>query len=162
MSITEEVLETTILGRAINEASDKTIRAILKSVCAKSDEARREAESQLLVMPTDAKEGPLGKKSPVPRYAFCVGCAKEFDVMANTKTSCRYHPERSEPTGEDLYIDNYEEFDVDTDDMREEFPECFTFQYCDGNLEDNPDGCVIDFHKEQYTGTKSSKRARAF
>ena len=46
--------------------------------------------------------------------------------------------------------------------MREDFPECFTFACCDGNLKDNPDGCVSDFHREQYPDAKPSKRSRAF
>ena len=88
---TEEMLETTSLGRAINESSDKRVRAVLKSICAKNDEARKEAESQLLTT-TDTKEGPNNTKSLVPRYTFCVNCEKEFDVTANTEKSCQYHP----------------------------------------------------------------------
>ncbi|CAG8886911.1 unnamed protein product [Penicillium egyptiacum] len=162
MPITEEMPEATTLGRAINDASDKTLRAVFKSICAKNDEARKEAESQLLVTATDTEESSdNNKKRQVPRYTFCVNCEKEFDVTTNTEENCRYHPASSEPTGEDLYIDNYDEFEVDTDEMREEFPECFTFACCDGNLKDNPYGCVSDFHREQYPDQKASKRSRA-
>ncbi|CAG7947167.1 unnamed protein product [Penicillium nalgiovense] len=164
MPITEVVLEATALGRAINDASDKTLRAVLKSICAKHDQARKEAESQLLMTATDTdtEESSDNNKRQVPRYAFCINCEKEFDVMTNTEEICRYHPKPSEPTGEDLYVDNYDEFEVDTDEMREDFPECFTFACCDGNLKDNPDGCVSDFHREQYPDAKPSKRSRAF
>ena len=69
--------------------------------------------------------------------------------------------EEDEPTGEYLYVDNYNEFEVDTDGMREDFPECFTFACCDGNLKDNPHGCVTDFHRERYLDEQASKRVRA-
>lgn len=95
MPITEEVLEATVLGRAINDASDQTLRAVLKSICAKNDEARKEAESQLLVTATDTDtdtEESSHNKRAVPRYAFCVNCEKEFDVTTNTEKACRYHP----------------------------------------------------------------------
>lgn len=96
MPITEEVLEATVLGRAINDASDQTLRAVLKSICAKNDEARKEAESQLLVTATDTdtdtEESSHNNKRAVPRYAFCLNCEKEFDVTTNTEKACRYHP----------------------------------------------------------------------
>lgn len=92
MPITEEVLEATTLGRAINNASDQRLRMVLKSICAKNDQARKEAESQFLVMATDTEEGSDSNKSAVPRHAFCVNCEKEFDVTTNMEKSCRYHP----------------------------------------------------------------------
>ncbi|KAJ5759004.1 hypothetical protein N7520_006160 [Penicillium odoratum] len=159
MPITEEVLEATTLGRAINKASDKTVRAVLNSICAKNDEARKEAESQLLVF-TDSEEGSVNVKISVPRYALCFNCGEKFDVTANTNKSCQYHTEKSEPTGEDLYVDNYGEFDVE--EMRDDWPECFTFACCDGNLRDNPDGCVFNFHQEPHANSKPSKRARVY
>lgn len=66
-----------------------------------------------------------------------------------------------EPTGEELWEDNYDEFEVDTEEAREELPHCFTFGCCHGNLEDNPEGCVIDFHEEPHSNKKPAKRARA-
>ncbi|KAJ5420697.1 hypothetical protein N7465_003216 [Penicillium sp. CMV-2018d] len=161
MPITEEVLEATTLGRAINNASDQRLRMVLKSICAKNDQARKEAESQFLVMATNTEESSDGDKRAVPRHAFCVNCKKEFDVTTNMEKSCRYHPEEDEPTGEDLYVDNWDEFEVDTDEMRKDFPHCFTFMCCNENLEDNPHGCVTDFHREQYPEEKPSKRSRA-
>ncbi|KAJ5158582.1 uncharacterized protein N7500_008233 [Penicillium coprophilum] len=161
MPAKDEVPETSILDRAINDASDETLRVVLKSICAKNAEARKEAEIQLLVMAPDSKENSASNKRLVARYASCVNCEKEFDVTTNTEKACRYHPKKNEPTGEDLYVDNWDEFDVDTDEMREEFPECFTFGCCDGNLRDNPHGCVTDFHQEQCPDGEPLKRPRA-
>ena len=94
MPIAEEVLEATTLGRAINDASNKTLRAVLKSICAKNDQACKEAESQLVVTDTDTntEESSGNNKRQVPRYAFCANCEKELDVTTNTKEICRYHP----------------------------------------------------------------------
>ncbi|CAI7668054.1 unnamed protein product [Penicillium discolor] len=83
------------------------------------------------------------------------------DVTTNTETRCRYNPEGNEPTGEDLFVDNWDEFEVDTDEMREDFPHCFTFMCCNETLEENPHGCVTDFHREQHPEEKPLKRPRA-
>lgn len=32
-----------------------------------------------------------GSKRSRPRYALCINCEREFDVVANTKKSCQYH-----------------------------------------------------------------------
>ncbi|KXG48848.1 uncharacterized protein PGRI_027180 [Penicillium griseofulvum] len=159
MTVTEEVPEATALDCAINDASDQTVRAVLKTICAKNDEARKEAESQLLVIATDTKENSDNSKRLVSRYTFCINCEKEFDVTTNTEKACRYHPKENEPTGEELYVDNWE-FEVDNDEMREDFPHCFTFKCCGETLKDNPHGCETDFHREQYPDGKPSKRSR--
>jgi hypothetical protein len=92
MTVTEEVPKATALDCAINDAPDQTVRAVLKSICAKNDEARKEAESQLLEIATDTKENHDNNKRLVPRYAFCINCEKEFDVTTNTEKACQYHP----------------------------------------------------------------------
>lgn len=89
---TKDVSKDTPLDRAIAQSSDSVIRAALKSVCAQNEEARKIIESQLLVTPTDAPKGTNLSKTPVPRYAMCAFCEKEFDVTLNTEKSCQYHP----------------------------------------------------------------------
>jgi hypothetical protein len=32
-----------------------------------------------------------GSKRSRPRYALCINCEREFDVVANTRKSCQYH-----------------------------------------------------------------------
>ncbi|KAJ5780614.1 hypothetical protein N7457_005774 [Penicillium paradoxum] len=138
MPIIEEGPEATTLDHAINEVSDKTVRMVLKSICEKNEEARKEAERLLLVTPTDSE-------------GACQHCIQRG----------QYH-EECEPTGEALWVDNDGDlYDVDTDEMRRDFPECFTFECCDGNLRDTPHGCVTDFHQERPVDNNPSKRARA-
>ncbi|KAJ5345196.1 hypothetical protein N7452_003200 [Penicillium brevicompactum] len=156
---TKHVSKDTPLDRAIAQSSDSVIRATLKSVCAQNEEARKIIESQLLVMSTDAPKGSNLPKTPVPRYAICVSCEKEFDVTLNTEKSCQYHPAEPEGTGSDIEVDNYGEFELEPEDLQEDFPECFTFECCGGNMRDDPDGCVVDFHREEVSN-KPTKRAR--
>jgi hypothetical protein len=103
MPTAEEALESTPLGRTINDVSDKRIRAVLKSICAQNDEARKEAESQLLVAATysdKSSESSESNKRQRSRFAFCENCEKEFDVTTNTEESCRYHPGMTAQSGD--------------------------------------------------------------
>lgn len=104
----------TPLDLAIDTVSDKTLRAVFKSICDKHTEAREDAMKQLLVDGTEAKkesgsddetnaesqgqdqdqDGSIKsseKKRPVPRYAHCQNCKSEFDVTQNSEKSCVYH-----------------------------------------------------------------------
>jgi hypothetical protein len=91
--------EETPLDRAINSASESTLRAVIRAVCAKHDEARKEAESRLLAkridVTTDFKTGDSKIVPHFPRHGFRSACKKEFDVTTNTKQNCQYHPSRS-------------------------------------------------------------------
>jgi hypothetical protein len=65
---------------------------------------------------------------------------------------------------EELYIDNPfagDESAIDNDDNRKEFPECFVFECCNGNLRDHP-GCEFDFHEERSLDDGPSKKARLY
>lgn len=109
-------IEMTPLDLAIDTVSDKTLRAVFKSICEKHAEAREDAMKQLLVDDTEAQKVPSddenpdseskgqgqgqtrevsakssAKKRPVPRFAYCQNCEKEFDVTQNTATSCVFH-----------------------------------------------------------------------
>lgn len=59
-----------------------------------------------------------------------------------------------------MYVDNYDEFEVDTEEMRGDFPEHFEFQCCNDTLKDNPDGCVISFHVEVIKGSDKAGSGR--
>ncbi|OQD78377.1 hypothetical protein PENDEC_c001G03943 [Penicillium decumbens] len=117
MVSTTETPEPTPLDRAINTASENTLRAVLRSIGAKHEGSRKEAENQLFVKIAKNAEvkgdSETSDEEFVPRYAFCKACEKEFDITTNTEKSCRYHPSPAEPTGEELWEDNYGEFEVD-------------------------------------------------
>ena len=96
-----------ILDHTIDTISAIKLRQIFKSICKTCPEAKKHVEELLLADKKDAKPGPsigeeekenkdaLAKddnvKQPVPRFAFCANCEKEFDVTTNTSTSCLYH-----------------------------------------------------------------------
>ncbi|KAJ5917667.1 hypothetical protein N7466_011221 [Penicillium verhagenii] len=101
-----------------------------------------------------------------PRYAECEVCNKQFDVLLNSETACRYH--EKEACVEDdspLFWDNdfFGPMEAETDPhIREEYPEYFKFECCGGNLMDNPDGCKTGWHKEasSYLVAMSAKKRR--
>lgn len=113
MPIAVKELEETPLGNTLNGLSEKTLREVFKSVCAKSDAARKEAESQLLLASSadstatqaagTEKSSDAGKTT-VPRYALCGNCKEDFDVTANTDKTCRYHPSMSKTSYGLLYM----------------------------------------------------------
>lgn len=103
----EKAEKVELLDHTIDTISAVKLREIFKSICKTCPEAKKHAEELLLAEKKDAKHGPSidedekenkdapakgsGVKQPVPRYAFCVTCEKEFDVTTNTSTSCLYH-----------------------------------------------------------------------
>ncbi|KAL4936588.1 hypothetical protein BDV06DRAFT_227766 [Aspergillus oleicola] len=183
-----------VLADTIDRVSEKTLRDVFKSICAKSLETRQEAASKLLVDGSQKRKrrsssetgspvfGP-GPKDPkmaaqalqaasvlntaqattqVARYAFCSNCEKEYDVTTNSSTSCVYHPEKHEPVGEELWVDN--DFNSPDDSMSEfedDFPHCFEFPCCRETLKSNPTGCETDWHMER-PAAPPTKRFRAW
>jgi hypothetical protein len=103
-----------LLDHTIDTISVVKLRQIFKTICKVCPEAKKHAEELLLADTKDAKPGPrvnedgqedkdaLAKeestKRPVPRYAFCGNCEKEFDVTTNTSTSCLYHTSKISTT----------------------------------------------------------------
>ncbi|KAL2846149.1 hypothetical protein BJY01DRAFT_213508 [Aspergillus pseudoustus] len=103
---------------------------------------------------------PSHLKRQISRYARCENCGKEFDVTTNTSKSCTYHPKDCEPT-EEMYVDMYDgdDFEVDSPEMREDFPEHFMFWCCQSTLKDNPEGCKIGWHVAVTESPKKKKRS---
>lgn len=103
----EKAEKVELLDHTIDTISAVKLRQIFKSICKTCPEANKHAEELLLANKEDVKHGPSinedekenkdapakdeGVKKPVPRYAFCANCEKEFDVTTNTGTSCLYH-----------------------------------------------------------------------
>ncbi|KAJ9205249.1 hypothetical protein C8Q69DRAFT_113590 [Paecilomyces variotii] len=81
------------------------------------------------------------------RYVRCENCEQQFDIVTNTATSCRYHPEYSEPDY-DLFVDHDEDCHgtIDSSEMREQFPEKFIYPCCDRTGVEEP--CTVDWHRE--------------
>ena len=95
------------IDHTIDTLSVIKLREVFKTICKTCPEAKKRAEELLFAEKQDAKPGPPASKDgqeatdastkdesakqPVPRYAFCENCEKEFDVATNTSTSCQYH-----------------------------------------------------------------------
>ncbi|KAJ6013541.1 hypothetical protein N7540_008132 [Penicillium herquei] len=165
------MIDNSPLFTAIDSAPEKVLRALCKSMCKDVPEARMQAEKQLLVekittlsdnddesgseKPSISKANNSNMKSVVPRYAFCQNCEKDFETDKNSSTACRYHPE-------EMYVDVYEEdFEIDSEEMREDHPEHFEFLCCGDTLKDNPHGCKVGSHVDASAqNNKTAKRAR--
>ncbi|KAJ5988154.1 hypothetical protein N7481_003364 [Penicillium waksmanii] len=98
---------------------------------------------------------PGSLKRTRPRFAVCVNCEKEFDVAENTSESCTYHPGNSKPD-EDFFADHDEDCHgiIDTDEMREEYPDGYIYECCKRNGEEEP--CIKDWHEP--TDPEAAKR----
>ncbi|OJJ50605.1 hypothetical protein ASPZODRAFT_126497 [Penicilliopsis zonata CBS 506.65] len=96
----------------------------------------------------------MGSKRLRPRYGICENCDEEFDLTTNSKRSCRYHPEYSEPDY-DYFVDHDEAIHgiIDSPDMREEYPEGYIYPCCNRRGDEEP--CTRDWHIDA-----SSKRCR--
>lgn len=101
------------LSQAIDNASETTIRAVLKAMCQSSEECSKHAASYLLVPSTQQapslkrktvidprtadQDEPADKKPKTagdalePRYEKCTTCKASFDVTTNTDTACKVH-----------------------------------------------------------------------
>lgn len=100
-------IEADLIDHTIDTLSLIKLREIFKTICKTCPEAKKRAEELLFVEKQDTMSGPPtsedgqeatdastkdeSAKQPVPRYAFCENCEKEFDVTTNTSTSCQYH-----------------------------------------------------------------------
>ncbi|KAJ5097231.1 hypothetical protein N7456_007952 [Penicillium angulare] len=120
----------------------------------------REHEMRAPYNPEVPLEGITGKRA-VSRYALCENCEKEYDVTTNSSTACRYHPEEPQVDDESSLFDDddYPELTEQDESLREEWPQYFLFGCCDGNLRDNPEGCIVDWHVSP-SAIPSAKRAR--
>ncbi|KAJ9302646.1 hypothetical protein DTO271G3_20 [Paecilomyces variotii] len=81
------------------------------------------------------------------RYVRCKNCEQQFDIVTNSATSCRYHPEFSEPDY-DLFVDHDEDCHgtIDSSEMREAFPEKYIYPCRDRTGVEEP--CTVDWHRE--------------
>ncbi|CEL08662.1 hypothetical protein ASPCAL11809 [Aspergillus calidoustus] len=182
-----QVDSSTPLDIAIDTVSESRLRNLFKSLCEMSSETRRLATERLLVDTSEIGEGTEGDgekekydgneaqredvsqaesgpatrnlKRPISRYAPCENCEIEFDVTTNTSQGCIYHPEDAEPT-EEMYEDIYEGdelFEIDSPEMRRDFPDRFLFHCCQKTFEENPRGCITDCHRAESPSLKKQR-----
>ncbi|KAJ5349962.1 hypothetical protein N7541_007689 [Penicillium brevicompactum] len=148
MPITVKELEETPLGNTLIGLTEKTLGEVQLLLAFSADSTASQA--------TGAEKSSFGKTT-VPRYALCGNCKEDFDVTANTDKSCRSSDEADQDSH--LYEDLDDWMEADTEENREEWPECFIFLCCEENLRDNPHGCKVDFHRQPEPSNRF-KRAR--
>jgi len=98
-----------LLTRAIDNADEKTLRQILKSMCQGSDECRKQAAERMLVSQKhelielsdssddEAEKERRNKKQKTVeetqtlRYEKCQTCEEMYDVTLNNDEACQCH-----------------------------------------------------------------------
>ncbi|KAG8626355.1 hypothetical protein KVT40_005300 [Elsinoe batatas] len=135
---------STTVEHAIRAADKDRLRAVLLAVV-KLPEAKAFVERQLLVPTSPGDNNTASKRK---RYEHCVNCKEEFDVNFNDEVACRWHDGELEVDWDgDFWADHDEDCHgtIDTEDMREEYPEGFTWSCCDepGGSE----GCQVGEHE---------------
>ncbi|KAL2278693.1 hypothetical protein FJTKL_14252 [Diaporthe vaccinii] len=75
------------------------------------------------------------KRKASDHFFICVRCGESFSEEANDSKASTYHHGRMEigVDDEDFWADHDEDCggEIDTEEMREEYPEGFTWNYCD-------------------------------
>ncbi|KAH6617648.1 hypothetical protein F5144DRAFT_587025 [Chaetomium tenue] len=144
---------------ALFNASDEAVRAILIALC---DDARvysKALKYLALIEPKgnhlvsgkaeggNPQSGPNSKKRKlVPTLSICIQCGQAFHE--GTTDRCRYHDGELEPDYDgDFWADHDERCHgvIDTDSMREDFPDGFVWDCCN-RLGSEP-GCQKGYHE---------------
>ncbi|KAK8192840.1 uncharacterized protein BKA78DRAFT_367860 [Phyllosticta capitalensis] len=137
------------LIKAIGRADLDRLRTVLHHICQNSEEANESVEEDLLM--TDLNVGKSGRmkvKRQFSRYEECLRCRSEFDVTENDDLACTYHY-GSLDVWDDFWADHDEDVHgtIDTDKMRENFPDGFVYSCCGESA--NANGCVYGRHEEE-------------
>ncbi|KAF2111595.1 hypothetical protein BDV96DRAFT_623661 [Lophiotrema nucula] len=159
-----------LLYEAIDTTSVDRLREFVRELCASSETGRKHFSDRLLLSEPIADNAPMAEdKENEPteggastsqkrkrteeytvqqRYEMCTQCETEYDVSTNSSTSCVWHDGYTEPDYDgDFWADPDEDCHgtIDTDDMREEFPEGFVWNCCDA--EGDARGCQTGEHR---------------
>lgn len=188
---TERTLEPALL-QAISGATSATLRQILIEICMKSEICTSHVREAILV-PVDLLKGTVNANIPandiakkrkletvISRFANCVQCDEDFDILLNQKPgqeqACGRHegtlasqssaqPALTQHPGEleldhDYFVDDddvaYGHIDVDTDWRREEFPEGFVWSCCELRGPDS-EPCLRSRHSQSHNGEGQGK-----
>ncbi|KAI1124856.1 hypothetical protein F5Y10DRAFT_248421 [Nemania abortiva] len=169
-----ETDKSALLTRAIDNADESTLRAVLKSMCRGSEACRKEAMDRLLVSDKhelielsdssddDTKKQNKKRKKVVAtqksRFEKCETCEKTYDVTLNDDEACQTHEDilmidpEFFPDDDQVHYD-INSINVETDWRRKACPEGFIWQCCDEPL--NGEFCVIQRHiPKKHTSKK--------
>ncbi|KAK3935500.1 hypothetical protein QBC46DRAFT_358212 [Diplogelasinospora grovesii] len=144
-------------------ASDKSVRAILMALCDDHSVKRKaidlldllEPEANAKAKAPEMVASITKKRKAECGIAICVQCGDSFDENDNEKKECRYHSGVMEPDYDaDIWADHDEDCHgtIDSDEMREEYPEGFTWTCCEkiGTKR----GCKLGFHQSNPEKSK--------
>ncbi|KAH6847207.1 hypothetical protein B0I37DRAFT_414967 [Chaetomium sp. MPI-CAGE-AT-0009] len=129
----------------IQNATDHELRTVLAGLCA--DEATRKQAVKLFSRLEQAARAFEEGNQPPPALYICLNCKGAYSEAQNTAGACHYHPGIVVINNDsEVWEDCDPEQMVDDEDMREEFPEAFSWTCCDQPLDTV--GCKQAFHRQ--------------
>ncbi|KAI4867798.1 hypothetical protein F4820DRAFT_445621 [Hypoxylon rubiginosum] len=144
------------MSDALAKAPDNVVRAILIALCSDSD-INRKANAYLkkIASKTDSqvptKSNTSGtntrKRKATEEVHICVQCQQPFYKDENNAQACKFHNGDLEVDDEDDFWADHDENchgEIDTEGMREEFPDGFAWDCC--GKKGNTTGCVQGPH----------------
>ncbi|THZ75991.1 hypothetical protein D6C85_02532 [Aureobasidium pullulans] len=136
------------LRTAVDKLTFSRLRTVVYKTLNSSPQARAIFEKEVLtVQPIDSgvDEGMVGMNKR-PRFEMCRLCKSEFDVTENAENSCVHHSGELEPDERAWQDhDSVENGPIDTAENKENHPDCFRWDCCSGEGDD--DGCETTAHE---------------
>ncbi|THZ61589.1 hypothetical protein D6C86_04308, partial [Aureobasidium pullulans] len=148
------------LRTAVDKLTFSRLRTVVYKTLNSSPQARAIFEKEVLtVQPIDSgvDEGTVGMNKR-PRFEMCRLCKTEFDVTENAENSCVHHSGELEPDERAWQDhDSVEDGPIDTAENKENHPDCFRWDCCSGEGDD--DGCETTAHEaDEAFNPKRPKR----
>ncbi|KAI1761370.1 hypothetical protein GGR53DRAFT_469369 [Hypoxylon sp. FL1150] len=144
------------MNDALVKAPENVVRAILIALCSDAD-INRKANGYLKKITSktaseaskssDATETNARKRKASVDVSICVQCQQPFYKDENNAQACKFHNGNLEVNDDDDFWADHDENvhgEIDTEWMREEFPDGFTWDCC-GKSGDTT-GCVLGQH----------------
>ncbi|GAB1317460.1 hypothetical protein MFIFM68171_07670 [Madurella fahalii] len=136
----------------IQNAPDPVIRTVLAGLC--SDREIGHEAYKMFGKIARASRTDIKRKLPPATLFICLNCKEAYSEAENASDACYYHNGNLEiDYDNDVWADHPDEVEMDTPDMRQDCPEGFVWDCCDGAA-DAP-GCTRSWHQQG-----GAKRAR--
>ncbi|KAG8159973.1 hypothetical protein KVR01_010610 [Diaporthe batatas] len=120
----------------VQEASADELRAIVFALCKDASIEKKFAAHFKQLRAAEANAAKTGEKRKASdQFFICVRCGETFSEESNSSKACTYHHGELElgDDDDDFWADHDERCHgtIDTKEMREEYPEGFTWDCCD-------------------------------
>ncbi|KAF4552078.1 Hypothetical protein D9617_11g009250 [Elsinoe fawcettii] len=157
MNINSMFTTISTVEEAIRDASDDLLRDVIRFVLHIPD-ARAIIEQELLLPVPAAEATHITAGQKRKRYETCRYCHEEYDISRNDDEDCEAHTGDLEVDDEGGFWDDHDEDchgEIDSEEMREEYPEGFVWTCC--NKKGDEEGGRVGKHEPG--GERKSNRS---